>query len=260
MTAQAPGPGRTALVTGAASGIGKRAVERYRARGIRVVGGDRSDAVVTMREDDRGFVGVAGDVTDPGYLAELVDVTTSRFGGVDVLFHSAGIMPGGAVADVPTEDILRVMRVNYDGAVLATKAVLPGMRAQGHGEIVLLGSLTGYVPSKGFAAYSASKAALDMFGEILAHEEAENGVQVIVAAPIAVKTPLLAQAHGGPAYIERLSTRSSGPAMITPDKVIDEIERGLARKRPVVLPGGRIAHAARRLSPALTWRLAGLVG
>lgn len=262
-SAREPGahpPVRVAVVTGAASGIGLRAVERYRSRGVRVVGTDRSPEVATSRGGDDGYVGLVGDVTDAAHLESVVARAVETYGGVDALFHSAGVMPGGAVADVPREQILDVMRVNYGGAVTAATAVLPLMRAQGHGQVVLLGSLTGYVPMRHFAAYSASKAALDMFGEILAHEEAEHGVRVVVAAPNAVKTPLLAQATGGPGYVQRLAARRSSPLLLTPDRVLDAVDRGLRRGQAVVVPGGRFVLAVRRLSPALLWRLTDRIG
>ncbi|MFC9419875.1 SDR family NAD(P)-dependent oxidoreductase, partial [Bacillus mobilis] len=89
------------------------------------------------------------------------------------------------------------------------KAVLPGMRSRGYGQIVLLGSLTGNVPSRGFGAYSSSKAAVNAFVETLAYKEKAHGIQVLLAAPNAVKTPLLTQATGGPKLIALSPPRRS---------------------------------------------------
>lgn len=251
---------RTAIVTGAASGIGARQVERLRTAGVQVVGADRSPEVETARADDGGYVGLSGDVTDGDYDDALVDTAQERFGTVDMLFHCAGIMPGGTIADVDAERILQVMSVNYEGTVRMVKAVLPGMRTRGCGTIVVLGSLTGYVPSRGFGAYSASKAAVDTFVEILAYEEEPHGIQVLLAAPNAVKTPLLAQASGGPKRLQQLAAASSSPLMISPDKVLDVIDEGLRRGRKVVVPGGRGIYALRRLAPSLTWTLEARLG
>ena len=137
-----------------------------------------------------------------------------------------------------------------------TKTVLPAMRARSTGQIIVLGSLTGYIPAQRLAAYSASKAAVNSYVEALAHEQRAHGIHVLLVAPSAVKTPLLTQATGGPRTIERLRRASCSPLMITPEKVLDDIDRALARRRSVILPGGRLIHALRRLSPALMWSLA----
>lgn len=251
---------QTAIVTGAASGIGRLKVERLRTAGVHVVGGDLNPQIESIRKDDQGFIGMVGDVTDPDYTRSLVKTAHERFGPVDLLFHSAGIMPGGSIADIAAEAILQVMCTNYAGTIHTVKAVLPSMREQGHGRIVVLGSLTGYVPSQCFASYSASKAAVNTFTETLAHEEARNGIQVLLAAPIAVKTPLLFQATGGPTFVTSLTNRDKSPLMITPDKVLDDIEKGLQRGRTVVTPGGLGPYIARRISPAATWRLIAILG
>jgi short-subunit dehydrogenase len=247
---------RTAIVTGAASGIGALAVARMRLRGVKVVAADRNPAIHQQHHDDEGVVTVAGDVTSADFCQQLVHQAENTYRGVDRLLHCAGIMPGGAIADTPTEDILRVMAVNYAGTVTMTKAVLPAMRARATGQIIVLGSLTGYVPSQRLAAYSASKAAVNSYVEALAHEERPHGIHVLLVAPSAVKTPLLAQATGGPRMIERLNRTASAPLMITPEKVLDDIDRALATHRSVTLPGGRLIHTLRRLSPTLMWTLA----
>jgi NAD(P)-dependent dehydrogenase (short-subunit alcohol dehydrogenase family) len=247
---------RTAIVTGAASGIGALAVARMRSRGVRVLAADRSPAIHQQHSDDDGVVTVAGDVTSAELCHQLVRRTEDTYGPVDRLVHCAGIMPGGAIIDTATEDILHVMAVNYAGTVRMTKAVLPPMRARSTGQIIVLGSLTGYVPSQRLAAYSASKAAVNAYVEALAHEERGHGIHVLLVAPSAVKTPLLAQATGGPRMIERLNRAASSPLMITPEKVLDDIDRALARHRSMTLPGGRLIHTLRRLSPTLMWTLA----
>ncbi|WNG17893.1 SDR family NAD(P)-dependent oxidoreductase [Cystobacter fuscus] len=246
---------RTAIVTGAASGIGALAVQRLRARGVNVVAADRTPALTGLYAGDRGIVTAVGDVTDPSYAPDLVRTAETAFGPVDQLFHSAGIMPAGEIGDIPIEQFLTVVDVNYIGTVRMTRAVLPSMRERRSGQIIVLGSITGYIPSKGFAAYSASKAAVNSYTETLDQEERGHGIHVLLVAPNAVKTPLLGQMSGGPAAIAALAQKESSPLMITPDKVLDDIERALARRRHVCLPGARAAYALRRLSPALTWAL-----
>lgn len=246
---------RTAIVTGAASGIGALAVQRLRARGVNVVAADRTPMLTELYAGDRGIVTAVGDVTDPGYAPDLVRTAETAFGPVDQLFHSAGIMPAGEIGDIPIEQFLTVVDVNYIGTVRMTRAVLPSMRERRSGQIIVLGSITGYIPSKGFAAYSASKAAVNSYTETLDQEERGHGIHVLLVAPNAVKTPLLSQMSGGPAAIAALARKESSPLMITPDKVLDDIDRALARRRHLCLPGARAAYTLRRLSPALAWAL-----
>jgi short-subunit dehydrogenase len=251
---------KTAIVTGAASGIGALAVARMRSRGVRVVAVDRSPAILEQHSGDDGVIACVGDVTAADDCRHWVRLAEETFGPVDRLFHSAGIMPGGTIADTLADEILRVMTVNYSGTVTVTKAVLPGMRARSTGQIIVLGSLTGYVPTQGFAAYSASKAAVNTYVDTLAHEERDHGLQVLLVAPNIVKTPLLDQAVGGPKSIQKLSQKSSSPLMISPAKVLDDIDRALAKGRSTILPGGRAIYAIRRLSPSLMWSLADRLG
>ncbi|PWJ54324.1 Short-chain dehydrogenase [Quadrisphaera granulorum] len=245
---------RTAIVTGAASGIGARAVARLRADGVKVLATDLDENRLTsLYGDDADIVVVAGDVTDPQHTDHLVTTAQERLGSIDRLVHCAGIMPGGRVADLTREQLFEPMRVNYLGTVTMTTAVLPVMRQQGRGQVVVLGSLTGYVPTSAFAAYSASKAAVNSFVEVLGQEERRHGIQVLLVSPTAVKTPLLQQAHDGPAFVRRLARSERSPLMTTPDVVLDQVERGLARGARVVVPGGRALHALRKVSPGLVW-------
>lgn len=251
---------RTAVVTGASSGIGARAVQRLRAAGAQVVATDISDTLLELYGGDEGVAPIVGDITGDGVAAAVAEEATTRFGTIDRLVHCAGIMPGGLVRDVDADAALRVMRINYGGTVRIVETVLPAMRAHGRGQIVVLGSLTGLVPTQRFAAYSASKAAVNTYVETLAREERSSGIQVLLAAPTAVKTPLLAQATGGPGFVQRLNGETSSALMIGPDDVLDAIERGLDRKKTVITPGGRAAYLARRMSPGLSWWLADRVG
>jgi len=247
-----------AIVTGAASGIGREAVRRLRSRHAEVTAVDRDASLLDVYRDDAGVDVVNGDVTDPAF-AESVVAQAEQRNPVTQLFHSAGIMPGGEIADVPVDDILRVMEVNYVGTVRMVKAVLPVMRSRRSGTIVVMGSVTGYVPSAKFAAYSASKAAVNSFTEILAEEEKPHGIRVLLVAPNAVKTPLLSQAVDGPAVISKVAAGAI-PLGLTPEEVLDNVERALPKTRRVTLPGAHAFYALRRVSPAATWFLARKLG
>jgi short-subunit dehydrogenase len=139
------------------------------------------------------------------------------------------------------------MAVKYGGTVNAVKDVLPGMRTRGNGRIVVMGSLTGYVPTNTFAAYFASIAA-----ETPAVEERPHGVDVMLAAPNAAKTPLQRQASAGPPRIARIDNGQSSMGLSV-HRVMADVDKALSVNKRVVLPGGRMPCLLRRLSPRLTW-------
>jgi short-subunit dehydrogenase len=239
------------IVTGAASGIGAVAVKRRRDGGCLVTAVDLDPSVLTMYSSTEHVHAEVGDITDPSFVTRFVSAAENRH-PVTELIHSAGIMPGGQIADVSVEDMLRAMTINYAGTVTVVKAVLPGMRRRRRGQIVILGSVTGYFPTNRFAAYSASKAAVNIFAETLAEEEHRYGINTLLVAPNAVKTPLLLQASQGPAGIAKIA-RGSSRMGLTPESVVDSIDKALAKRKRIVLPGGRGVYLLRRISPGLAW-------
>jgi NAD(P)-dependent dehydrogenase (short-subunit alcohol dehydrogenase family) len=239
------------IITGAASGIGRAAVGLLSSQGALVTASDLNENLSEIFAGDKSVHAVVGDVTDPQFCTSLAKQAEER-GPVTGLFHSAGIMPGGEVADVPAEDIVRVMTVNYGGTVNAVKAVLPSMRRHGRGRIIIMGSLAGYFPTNKFSAYSASKAAVNVFAETLAAEEKRHGIEVLLVAPNAVKTPLLRQAIGGPPGIARIDSGQSRMGM-TVDSLIADIDKAMKSGQSVIMPGGRSSYLLRRISPRLAW-------
>lgn len=203
-----------------------------------------------------GNLPIVADMSDEGAAADVIAQTESHFGPVDQLFHAVGIMPGGTISDTSTSAILRVMTINYAGAVNMIKAVLPTMRAYAGGQIVVLGSITGYVPSIGISAYSASKAAVNALVETLAYEERDHGIQVLLAAPNAVKTSLLNQATGARGIVAKWADGSSKLMLSSTDDVLDDIECGLKRGKVVITPGGRPLYHLRRFFQRAVWPVA----
>lgn len=246
-----------ALVTGAASGIGRRAVERLLERGADIVATDVNEEIHAVFAAEPHVHTVVFDVTDPSFGPSLIDATLSHLPRLDMVIHCAGVMPGGPVSDVPVEKALSVMDINYGGTVRLIEAALPVLRKSGTrkkpSQLVVMGSLTGYVPMQKLAAYSASKAAVNSYVEILAEEERGKGVHVLLVAPITVRTPLLEQATGGPQFIESLAGKMSGLLMVDTDDVLDAVDRGLDRGAAVVIPGGRLPLLGRRVSRRFAW-------
>jgi rhamnose utilization protein RhaD (predicted bifunctional aldolase and dehydrogenase)/NAD(P)-dependent dehydrogenase (short-subunit alcohol dehydrogenase family) len=179
--------GEVALVTGAASGIGRACVQALRSRGAAVVGLDRSPAVLAV-SGAADYLGVVADVTDPAAVADGLEAGVRRFGGLDMLVLNAGVFPGGCgVADLPDTEWHAVMQVNLDANLALLRESYPLLRlAPRRGRVVVMGSKNVLAPGPGAAVYSASKAALTQLARVTALEWAADGIRVNVLHPDAV--------------------------------------------------------------------------
>lgn len=172
--------GRTALVTGAASGIGAAIAGRFRAAGARVVGLDLSSAA----DVDEALV---ADLRSDAEVAEAM----ARLGGIDILVHAAAISVHGGVVDTDPAAWADIYEVNVIGAVRLMRHAVPAMRARGGGSVLLLSSINAGFATPTLAAYAASKAAIESLTRTAALEFAPDGIRVNAIAPASVDTPLL---------------------------------------------------------------------
>jgi 3-oxoacyl-[acyl-carrier protein] reductase len=176
--------GRTALVTGGASGIGAATAAKLRAGGAEVA--------VFDREPVEGYVSVTGDIASSADVAAAVARVEQELGRIDVLVNSAGV-PGESLrtVDVPDDEWLRVLAINANGSFYMCRAVLPGMIERGYGRIVLVASIAGKEGNPMAAAYSASKAAVIAMTKAIGKDVAGTGVLVNCIAPAVIETPIL---------------------------------------------------------------------
>jgi rhamnose utilization protein RhaD (predicted bifunctional aldolase and dehydrogenase)/NAD(P)-dependent dehydrogenase (short-subunit alcohol dehydrogenase family) len=179
--------GEIALVTGAASGIGKACVASLLARGAAVVGLDLNPEITSLHQR-KDFLGIACDVTDEAALADALEQTAQRFGGLDMLILNAGIFPPGRpLALLPTSEWTQVMRVNLDANLTLLRAAHPLLKlAPRSGRVVVIGSKNVPAPGPSVGAYSASKAALTQLARVAALEWGQDGIRVNVLHPNAV--------------------------------------------------------------------------
>jgi 2-dehydro-3-deoxy-L-rhamnonate dehydrogenase (NAD+) len=177
--------GRTALVTGGASGIGAATAARLRAGGAEVA--------VFDREPVEGYVSVTGDISSSADVSAAVEQAERDLGRIDVLVNSAGV-PGESLrtVDVSDEEWQRVFAINANGSFYMCRAVLPGMIERGYGRIVLVASIAGKEGNPPAAAYSASKAAVIAMTKSIGKDVARSGVLVNCIAPAVIETPILA--------------------------------------------------------------------
>jgi NAD(P)-dependent dehydrogenase (short-subunit alcohol dehydrogenase family) len=186
--------GRTAIVTGGGRGIGAAVARELTGRGARVTVFARSAAELDdVVRSGAAALAVAGDVTVEADLVRLRAAHERVLGPCDVLVHAAGILERGRVEVLDPAAWRRVLEVNLTGAFLATRAVLPGMRARGRGRILAIASISGHVGTPEGSAYNASKWGLIGFAKSLAEELRGSGVQVLTVSPGGVATRMLAQ-------------------------------------------------------------------
>jgi rhamnose utilization protein RhaD (predicted bifunctional aldolase and dehydrogenase)/NAD(P)-dependent dehydrogenase (short-subunit alcohol dehydrogenase family) len=179
--------GEIALVTGAASGIGKAAVDSLLARGAAVLGLDINPAVETLhRRVD--YLGIACDLTHEAKLAVAIDSAVLRFGGLDMAVLNAGIFGASSkVAELDIAEWHRVMAINLDANLVLLRLLHPYLKlAPRGGRVAVIGSKNVPAPGPGAAAYSASKAALNQLVRVAALEWGADGIRINSLHPNAV--------------------------------------------------------------------------
>jgi NAD(P)-dependent dehydrogenase (short-subunit alcohol dehydrogenase family) len=207
--------GQTALITGGGTGIGRAIALAFAREGANVaVAGRRAEklesVVREIEQAGRQGLAVACDVTKAADAEEAVRGTAARFGGLDVLVNSAGVLHVSTVENIPEEEWDRLMSINVKGPFLMSRAALPEFRKAGGGAIVNIGSVLGLVAIKNRAAYCTSKGGVTMLTKAMALDHAHEGIRVNCICPSIVETELVkelfdASAEGRAARRERVA-------------------------------------------------------
>jgi rhamnose utilization protein RhaD (predicted bifunctional aldolase and dehydrogenase)/NAD(P)-dependent dehydrogenase (short-subunit alcohol dehydrogenase family) len=179
-----PFTGEVALVTGAASGIGRACAQRLRAEGAAVIALDINPEVLSAFSGDDAL-GILCDLTDERALGEAIEAGVNRFGGVDMLVLNAGIFPSSApIGQLTLASWRKTMAVNLDANVALLREVYPLLKASPKGgRVVMVGSKNVPAPGPGAAAYSSSKAALNQLARVAALEWGADGIRVNTVHP-----------------------------------------------------------------------------
>ena len=246
---------KSALITGASTGIGRASAVRLDRAGWRVFAGVRKeeDAASLRGEGSERMEPVILDVTD----AEQISAAAERIGeavgeaGLDGLVNNAGIAVPGPLETLPIEDFKRQIDVNLCAHVAVTQAMLPALR-RARGRIVFITSIGGLIAFPMFGAYHAAKFGLEAVGDVFRRELAPWGIKVAVVEPGSIATPIWER---GQAEVESLAgrageghadlygtaieayrevARKTGERGIAPEKVAARIEHALSARRPRV--------------------------
>jgi NAD(P)-dependent dehydrogenase (short-subunit alcohol dehydrogenase family) len=248
--------GKTAIVTGASSGIGKALAEYFAQEGANVVLGARhSDQLQTIVTDieARGGKATAAvcDVTKEEDCKQLIDVAVKNYGGIDILVCNAGISMRAIFDEVELSVLHRLMDVNFWGCVNCTKFALPYIQ-QRKGSIVGVSSVAGLHGLPGRTGYSASKYAMTGFLETVRIENLKKGVHVMVACPGFTASNVRFSALTADGSQQGETPREEGK-MMTPEEVARIIGRGIIRRKRLCLMEiqGRATHFVKKFAPAL---------
>jgi len=174
-----PFAGEVALITGAASGIGRACAESFMARGAAVAGLDINPRITGLF-DRPDYLGLLCDVTDEVAVGRALEEVMHAFGGLDMLVLNAGVFPAGCeISAMELAEWHRVMRVNLDAGLIMLRGAYPLLKAApNRGRVAVNGSRNVLAPGPGAAAYSCSKAALTQLARVAALEWAKEGIRV----------------------------------------------------------------------------------
>jgi NAD(P)-dependent dehydrogenase (short-subunit alcohol dehydrogenase family) len=185
--------GRSAVITGAASGIGRASAKLFAAEGARLIIGDKAEAVAETAEAIKAAGGqaiaVVGDAGDDAFVRGLVEKAKAEYGALDIFWANAGISGGFAPLHEQTADYwAEILRVNLIGAFLGVKYASEAMIPQGKGAIICTASVAGIRSGAGGPAYSASKAGVISLVQTAANELYGTGIRVNAVAPGLIET------------------------------------------------------------------------
>lgn len=247
----------TALITGAASGLGWALARCYHARGWHLLLTDINADGLAERVHELGserVISVAGDITDQTLQHHLLQACTARFGRLDLLVNNAGITHRSPTTRTEPKVFRQVMAVDYQAPVELTLSALPLLR-QSRGQIIVIGSMAGWMPVLGRAGYCAAKSALGQFFEVLRAEVARDGIGLLLVYPSFLDTPIEHNALGGDGQQARHG-RSTAGRIRGAEWMAERIAKAQAAGRQRLFPdhGSWLASLLWRIAPAFYYR------
>ena len=218
--------GKTAIITGASSGIGEASARLFAREGARLVLSARrkdrlEDLAASIRRAGGEALAVPGDVQHEEHAAALVETALSRFGGLDIGFNNAGVV--GAMSEVTAmtdADWQTTLQTNLTSAFHGARHQIPAMRERGRGSILFTSSFVGYtIGFPEMAAYGASKAGLIGLTQCLAVELGADGIRVNALLPGGTRTPMAGDFAHDPGAAERIARLHALRRMAGPEEI-----------------------------------------
>jgi NAD(P)-dependent dehydrogenase (short-subunit alcohol dehydrogenase family) len=229
---------RRVLVTGAGSGLGQALALRYARAGSRVacVDLDVPRAETTRAQlPGHGHLALAADVGDDAAMDRLHADMEREWGGIDVLVNNAGIASGGSMLETTMAEWRRILEVDLLSVVRGCRLFLPGMIAQGHGQVISTASFAGLAGAPGLMSYGTAKAAVVALSEQLRAEVEPQGVRVSVLCPSFFRTNLCETGIGSPKTM-KLALHLMDTAPDTCDSVADRVYAQAEAGRFLIIP------------------------
>jgi len=243
------------LITGAASGLGLAMARHWYAAGHHLVLADIDAKALAARvaefSDSARIMAVVTDITQADDIDVLINKVSAHFGRLDILVNNAGITHRSPAHQTDPAVFRKVMAVNWQGPVELTMAALPLLR-QSHGQIVCIGSMAGWMPVPGRAAYCAAKSALTQFFEVLRLELEADGIHILMAYPSFLDTPIEDHALGYDGNLAQ-HQRSVIGSIRSAEWMAERIAQGLAQRKRWILPEpvSRFGSILWRIAPSL---------
>jgi NAD(P)-dependent dehydrogenase (short-subunit alcohol dehydrogenase family) len=263
MTGEMQLKGRAAIITGAASGIGRALAHALARRGCHLALADVNMAGLEETAQ-RAATGVritrhSLDVGDAQAIAAFPDLVRAEHGRVDLLVNNAGVALGGTFEQIDEADFDWLLAINFFGAVRMTRAFLPMLKASDDARIVNISSIFGIIAPPGQTAYCASKFAVRGFSESLRHELKDTSVGVTVVHPGGVATSIARNAR----HSQVLSPQELAIALASieaklkmpPSQAGETIVRGIEQRKPRIVVGNdaKFASLIERMAPVRYW-------
>lgn len=229
---------RIILITGAASGLGWAMAQHWFAAGHSLVLADIDEQGLSARaaelNDPKRVLSVSCDITRAEDIHQLIEATRARFGRLDLLVNNAGITHRSPAHQTNPAVFRKVMAVDWQGPVELTLAALPLLR-ESMGQIVCIGSMAGWMPVPGRAAYCAAKAALTQFFEVLRLELEADGIHILMAYPSFLDTPIESHALGRDGSMAK-HPRSIIGGMRSAEWMAELIDTSLQQRKRWIMP------------------------
>jgi len=221
--------GKTALITGGASGIGKATAELFVHEGAKVVVSDidpkGEEVAAALRSEGGEARFMAHDVREEQDWERVVALAIDTFGRLDVLVNNAGVSMSKPVTEMELAEWRGLMAVNLDSVFLGCKVGVRALRRSGGGAIVNVSSVAGRVGIPGASAYSASKAAVRYLTKSVALEVARDGIRVNSVLPGSVATPIWERSEWWPGVVERMGGEEAAWATLASETPLGRIAR-----------------------------------